>query len=195
MTIALGIPEKVVVWQFAGKPGNLKSQNSYSTNNGGNGYSMLNRTINQYLTYKEVPLGINLQFTTDSNLHKTHFRLPDGREREILTGEKVALGVGGGKAFLRYAHRTSGINLDWFNDDPEFQWRIYGPGSKKGQPIATNSWVALINAKVEPQADFLVYLDRIQAGDIGWTTSPDWKGKISDWITGDAFKILMASLV
>lgn len=188
------IPEKVVVWIFGGKPGNLKSQNKYSTANAGNGYNMFCQTNTQFLTYLKTNVGINLGYTTNSAEHKIHFKLPDGKEREILTGEKVALGIGGGDAFLRYAHRTVGINLEW-SADPSFEWRIYGPTSEKGKPIPTGYQVAILNEKVEPEADFLVYLDRPAGADVGWTTSPDWKGKLPDWLTKEAFSLLVKALL
>lgn len=187
------IPEKVRVWRFGGKTGNLKSQNRYSTSNGGNGYNMLCQTNGKFLTYQERDAGINLGYTTNAEEHKIHLRLPDGKERDILTGEKVALGIGGGDAFLRYAERTLGINLKW-TSDPVFKWRIYGATGEKGKPIPTGSWVAIVNANVEPEADFLVYLDRPVGADIGWTTSPDWKGKLTNWMTKAAFTALVKYL-
>jgi hypothetical protein len=185
---------QVVIWKFDGKPGNLRAQNHYSPDSGGDGYSMFCQSNGEYLTYKEVPLGINVQFTSDAGLHKTHFKLPDGAEREILTGESVALGIGGGDAFLCYAHRTSGINLKWAAEDPGFQWRLYDLTGEKGKPIATNSFVAIGNVNVEPKPDYLVYLDRLQAGDIGWTSSPDWKGTITDAATAAAHQKLLEIL-
>ena len=187
------IPGKVLIWKLGGKAGNLKSQNRYSTDHTGNGYNMFCKTNSEYLTYKKTNVGINLGYTTNSGEHKIHFRLPDGQERDILTGEKVALGIGGGDAFLRYAHRTVGINLEWASN-PAFEWRIYGATIDKGKPIPTESWVAIVNEKVEPEADFLVYLDRLAGADVGWTTSPDWKGKLVDWLTTEAFSELMKYL-
>jgi hypothetical protein len=172
---SLTIPEKVLVWNFGGKPGNLRSQNNYADNGG---YNMLCRGNNKFLTWKTVPLGINLDYVSDAGVKKTHFALPDKQEREILTGEPIALGIGKGEAYLRYAHRTIGINLEW-SQNPVYEWRIFDSSAEKGKPIATDSWVAIVNDKVEPSADFLVYLDRDPMGvaDIGWTTSPDfWEG-------------------
>ena len=186
------ILSKVRVWQFGGKAGNLRSQNRYSTDHGGNGYNMLCQTINKYLTYQRHDIGINLSFTTDASLRKTHFRLPDGAERDILTGEKVAVGIGGGDAFLQYARRTWGINLEW-GADPVFEWRIYGPTGEKGLLISTGSWVAILNENVIPTPHFLVYLDHPGAN-IGWTCSPDWKSKITDWVVDAAFKAAVTVL-
>ncbi len=166
------IPLEVAIWKFGCKTGNLKSQNQYNPANIGNGYSMHCQTNNQFLTYKETNFGISLGYKTEAEC-KTHFRLPDGTEREILTGEKVALGIGGGKAFLGYTQRTVGINLNWFLN-PKFEWVIFDQTGVQGKPIPTGSLVAIINENVEPRADFLVYHDRKVGADVGWTSSPGW---------------------
>lgn len=169
------VPPSVLVWQFGGKPGNLTAQNQYTLNSG---YNMFCQTNNKYLTYGKQPVGFNVVYTTDYRLCKTHFRLPDGQQRPILTGEPVALGIGGGDAFLYYSHRTAGINLKW-SGPPKHEWRIYGPTGEQGQPIPTGSPVAVLNVNVEPGPDFLVYLDRHPGvADIGWTTSPNWWGSL-----------------
>jgi len=36
-----------------------------------------------------------------------------------------------------------------------------------------------------------VYLDRPVGADGEWATSPDWKGKLTDWLTKAAFSALM----
>lgn len=200
------IPESVLVWKFAGKPGNLRSENHYSTTNNGNGYSMRNRQVNKNLTYWKQDLGINIGYQEVNNRpeqeldHKIHFRLPDGKEREILTGESVAFGIGGGDAFLRYTHRTYGINLDWYGipvspEDPSHQWRIYGPTGEKGKPIPTNSWVALLNEKVEPEPDFFIYFSRPGAASIGWVSSKSLKEQAMGWVTNEAKSALMKRLL
>jgi hypothetical protein len=188
------LPSAVVQWSFAGKPGNIKSQNSYSTAGAGNGYAMLCDDNKQYLTYAKTNVGINLGYKKTADDHKVHFRLPDGKARDILTGEKVALGIGGGDAFLRYAERTAGINLTWAGD-PSFEWRIYDASGRKGESLRIGSPMAIINENVRPEADFLVYLDRPAGADIGWTTSPDWKRKLAGWVTDKAFTALVTTLV
>ena len=171
----LEIPEKVKIWKFGGKSGNIVSQNNYSDNTG---YNLFCQSNNKYLTWKKVPLGINLDFISDAAVKKIHFRLPDGKQRAILSGESVAFGIGGGEAFLKYAHRTLGINLEW-KQDPVYQWRVFGAGSQLGTPISTDSLVAIVNDKVEPAADFLIYFDRPRGmADVGWTTSPEFFNKI-----------------
>ena len=171
----LEIPEKVKIWKLGGKTGNIVSQNNYSDNTG---YNLFCQSNNKYLTWKKVPVGINLDFISDVAVKKTHFRLPDGQVREIKSGELVAFGIGGGEAFLKYAHRTLGINLEW-KQEPIYQWRIFGANSQLGTPIAADSPVAIVNDKVEPSPDFLIYFDRPPGmADVGWTTSPDFFNKI-----------------
>lgn len=173
----INVPENVKIWKLGGKAGNISSQNSYSNNTG---YNLFCQSNSKYLTWKKVPIGINLDYISDASVKKTHFRLPDGQEREILSGELVAFGIGGGEAFLSYAHRTLGINLEW-KQNPVYQWRIFGSNSQLGTPIATDSLVAIVNDKVEPQPDFMIYLDRPRGmADVGWTTSPEFFNKIGN---------------
>lgn len=80
----MSIDPAVLVWQFGSRPGNLTAQNQYTANSG---YNMLCLTNGEYLTFGDQTLGINLAFTTNPDVRKTHFRLPDHQERPILTGE------------------------------------------------------------------------------------------------------------
>jgi hypothetical protein len=181
------IPEKVKVWKIGTGTANILSWNNY-TNNGG--YNLFCQTNGRYLTYLETLLGISLGYTDDPSVQKTHFRLPDGMEREILSGESVAFGIGGGRAFLRYAHRDAGVNLDW-SEKPVFEWRIFGSNNQIGTPISENSFVAIINDKVEPSPDFFVYFERPPGmADVGWTTSPGFMDGILDF--ADKHKIEIA---
>lgn len=174
--MAVQIPKQVVVWKFSGKTGNLVSNNNYVNNQGLNLRCTANK--NKYLIWAKQPIGINLDWSTTKQ-NKYHFQLKDKKEREILTGEPFALGIGLGEAFLKYAQRDVGINLKW-STEPVYEWVIFGPTGEKGKPIKMNSEVAIINKKVDDTGDFLVYFDRPMPGtaDVGWTTSPD----ISDWL-------------
>jgi hypothetical protein len=169
------IPSEVLTWQLSGKTGNVRAQNTYSTNTG---YSLFCTTNKRYLTYGKEPLGINLVYSTTDADKKIHFRLPDGKERDVLTGEAVAFGIGGGDAFLFYDNRTLGINLSW-SGSAKHEWSIWGADGKQGVPIVQGQPYALINKNVQPSADFLVYLDRAPGmADVGWTSSPNWPGKV-----------------
>lgn len=170
----MSIPNEVLSWKFGGKSGNVRSQNKYTTNTG---YSLKCVANNQYLSWGKQNVGINLVFMSKETDKKIHFVLPDHQEREILTGEAVALGIGGGESFLRYAKRTVGINLEW-SSNPSYEWRLFDSSGEKGKSIATGSLVAIGNANVEPEADFMIHLERPGA-DVGWTSSPGWIDRIS----------------
>jgi hypothetical protein len=186
------IPESVKIWKFGGKNGNLRSQNNYTDNSG---YNLFCRINNKYLSWKKVPLGINLDFIADANVKKIHFRLPDGKERDILSGEPVAFGIGGGEAFLQYARRSAGINLEW-SKTPVYQWRIFKSDGQTGVPITADSFAAIVNNKVEPAPDFFIYLDRPPGmADVGWTTSPEFWNKIGNAATKAGIELAKKKLL
>jgi hypothetical protein len=185
------IPESVKQWKIGTGSANLRSQNTYTNNSG---YNLFCQKNGKFLTWDKVPFGINLDFTGDASLKKTHFRLPDGKERDILSGEPVALGIGGGDAYLRYAHRNVGINLEW-SKNPVFEWRIFGANGQMGTPIAENSLVAIVNVKVEPSPDFLIYLDRPRGmADVGWTTSPGFWNDFFNTLDKNKVKIAQGAI-
>jgi hypothetical protein len=165
----IDVPEVVRVWKIGVDQANVLSWNNYTDNQG---YHLFCITNGKYLTWEKVPVGINLNFKAQGD-NKTHFRLPDQQEREILSGESVALGIGGQPAFLYYKTRDWGINLDW-SVSPKFEWRIFGADSELGKPIPENTPVALLNDKVQPDPDFLINFNRPpgMGSDIGWTSSP-----------------------
>jgi hypothetical protein len=169
------IPNEVLSWKLGAKAGNVRSQNTYETNTG---YSLYCASNNQYLTWGKQDLGINLVYQSSEIDKKIHFVLPDDQEREILTGEPVAFGIGGGESWLRYAERSVGINLKW-SSDPSYEWRLFDASGEKGRPIAAGSPVAICNTNVKPTADFMIYLSRPGA-DVGWTTSPGWFDRIRE---------------
>jgi hypothetical protein len=164
----IDVPEAVRVWRIGVDQANVLSWNNYTDNQG---YHLFCITNGMYLTWEKQPLGINLGYKAAGD-NKTHFRLPDGQEREILSGESVALGIGGKPAFLCYGERDVGVNLNWC-DNPKYEWRIFGADSELGKPIPENTPVALLNDKVQPDPDFLINFSRPPGmADVGWTTSP-----------------------
>jgi hypothetical protein len=174
------IPNAVLQWQLAGKPGNIRSQNSYDNFTG---YNLFSQSNNRYLTWVKQPLGFNLGYITDPAIKRIHFRLPDNQEREIRTGEIFALGIGGGEAFIRYETRSIGINLEW-DEDPNkcHEWKIFGADGISGKPIPSGSRVAIVNQNVKPEASFFIYLDRQPPGvaDVGWDTSPSFWDQVQN---------------
>ncbi len=169
----LQIPEQVIRWQFDGKQGNLASQNRYR---GGDGYSLFCKDNRQFLTYASARFGINLGYIGNRNERKVFLQLSDRAEREIRTGDLVAIGIGGDPSFLRYANRTIGINLE-YSSRPSFEWRIFGASGEMGKPIGMGEAVAIVNVNVKPDPDFLIYFKRPAGADVGWTTSPGWLGR------------------
>lgn len=165
----LEIPAEVLLWQFNGKRGNLRTQNIYR---GGDGYNLFCTANRRFLSYVKTGFGINLDFTTN-NERKVFLQLKDRAERDIRTGDLVALGVGGSPSFLYYDERVFGINLK-YSKSPVYEWRIIGASGELGKPIAMGETVALVNTKVKPDPDFLIYFKRPAGSDIGWTTSPGW---------------------
>ena len=183
------VPETVRVWKIGVDQANVRSWNHYTNNQGYNLFCTMN---GKFLTYVNVNFGFNAGFKAQGD-NKTHFRLPDGQEREILSGESVALGIGGKPSFVKYAHRTVGPNLQYVND-PVYEWRIFGADSELGRPIPENTPVALVNDKVEPTPDFLVYFKRPAGADIGWTSSQGWWDQIVDWAEKNAVEAAIAAI-
>ncbi len=186
---SINVPEGVRVWTIGVDQANVRSWNNYTNNQG---YNLLCGTNGRYLTYGHQTFGINLVYKPQGD-NKTHFRLPDGQEREILSGESVALGIGGSPAFLYYAERDVGINLKW-SEQPKFEWRIFGADSEMGTPIPENTQVALLNDKVRPDPDFLVHFERVLGQDIGWTSSPGFWEHLGDVIWEEATKAALKTI-
>jgi hypothetical protein len=181
------VPASVRVWQIGVDAANVLSWNNYQHQQG---YHLYCTTNGKFLTYEDVSFGINLDFKSAGD-NKTHFRLPDGQEREVLSGELVALGIGGSPSFLYYKEQSVGINLA-YAEKPMYEWKIFGADGQLGQPIPENSPVALMNVKVEPEPDFLVNFDRQAGSDIGWTSSPGFWDVVADVIDEPKVKAAIA---
>lgn len=129
--------DELLVWQFGWKEGNLTSQSRLASAR--DGKNLLLRTNNKYLTYHNGHVtGINVGYTSDAANKRIHFRLSDTSEREILSGEPVAFGIGGDPAFLGYKNQPVGINL-FYSKDPQFEWRVCSANGQKGEPIPLGS--------------------------------------------------------
>jgi hypothetical protein len=188
--MGLNIPNEVLVWKFGGKAGNVRAQNAYVTNGG---YNLFCATNASYLTYEKQLVGVNLGYEKSGTEHKVWVQLPDGQERDLLTGELFALAIGGGESFLKYWERDNGINLAW-TTTPYPEWRAFLAGGEPGQPIPTGAQVALVNTKVKPKQDFLIYLNRVPGeGDIGWTSSSNWWAEASPHLK-DVLEVTKAAI-
>jgi hypothetical protein len=186
------VPESVRVWKIGVGQANVRSWNNYKNNEG---YNLFCTTNGKYLTWEKQTFGINLGFKNSGD-RKTHFRLSDNQEREIRSGERVALGIGGSPAFLHYHERSVGINLDW-SERAVFEWRIFGADTELGKPIPENTAIALLNDQVKPDPDFFIKFDRTAGADIGWTTSPGFWDQVANFAEKhavDAVKAAIAAL-
>jgi hypothetical protein len=186
--MVIDVPAEVVVWTFGGLAGNLRSENNYENNQG---YSLHCETNGEYLIWEKDQLSVNLGFDSKPQT-KVHFHLPDGTEREILSGELVAFGIGGGDAYLYYGQQRFGINLKW-SKKPLYQWRILRADGQLDAPISVGTQCTLYNEKVDPDPDFLIHLEKHapRVVDLGWTSSPDW---IMDGLKGAA-RVAIEALV
>ena len=61
------IPAIVQVWKLGGGSGKVSATNNYKNNHGANLFCTAN---NKYLTWKKMPVGINLDFITDASVKK-----------------------------------------------------------------------------------------------------------------------------
>ena len=184
----IAVPDAMRVWKIGVDAANVLSWNNYTNNQG---YHLFCVTNGKHLTHEKRPAGVNLGFKSSGD-NKTHFRLPDNQEREILSGESVSLGIGGKPSFLYYKEREWGINLDW-SESPRFEWRVFGP--EFGKPIPENTPVAIVNDKVTPEPDFLIYFKRPVGVDIGWTSSPEFWGPLVEKAAVSLAKKAIAGIV
>jgi hypothetical protein len=185
------VPDAMRVWKVGVDPANVLSWNNYTNNQG---YHLFCITNGEFLTHEKKPVGVNLGFKSSGD-NKTHFRLPDNQEREILSGESVALGIGGKPSFLHYKERDWGINLDW-SESPRFEWRILGP--EPGKPIPENTPVAIVNDKADKEnagPDFLIYFKRPVGVNIGWTSSPEFWGPLVEKAAVTVAKRAIAKII
>jgi hypothetical protein len=64
------VPNEVLVWEFGGKSGNVRSQTSYSNNTG---YSLRCRSNGQFLTYAHQSFGINMDYASNGTTRNGTF--------------------------------------------------------------------------------------------------------------------------
>ena len=184
--------QELLQWKVMDFAGNLKAHNKYV---GGKGLDLFCKKNSRYLTYIK-DTGVNLGFSTKGD-NKVTFRLADGAEREILTGDVVAFGIGGDPTYLAYDPQPVGINLE-YRSSPAYEWIIMDSTGQGGRPIRANSDIALANNKVDiggsKAIDFLVYKQRLGA-DLAWTTSPDWKETIWGKVKEQGLKLAEKAVV
>lgn len=160
-------------------------------------YSLKNKR-EEFLQYESQDYGINLGFTdhkgdeaTGRKVAKFFFTRYGGSDGPLSYGETVALGWD--KTYLRYAHRTFGINLDW-SDQPVYEWQIHC-GTLNGV-VQTYEWFALVNVAADPPlGEPLIFFDRTVGGNLGWPSSQTWSDKFKQEAWGIAKKAAIGVLV
>jgi hypothetical protein len=116
---------------------------------------------------------------------------------QLRYGEPIAVGYGTDPSFLRYEHRTIGINLGWVRN-PVFEWKLLG--GVAGRPVNRGDRLAIHNAKAGSTQvpGVLIYFDRTFGGNIGWPDSQTWWDQAKDMLPGLArdvvTKLVMAKL-
>jgi hypothetical protein len=146
-------------------------------------FSLKNDDAKKYLQYESQTFGINLGWTdnaepaTAEKVAKFFLNRPGTDSSPVMYGELVAIAWGGAKPpYIRYEHRTIGVNLGW-SESPVFEWKILG--GKIGTPVRTREVFALYNIKSEG-GEFLINFDRSLGGDLGWPSSQTYEDRIKE---------------
>jgi hypothetical protein len=152
-----------------------------------------NKVARKFLQHEQQTFGINLGWTDDAEpqterkVARWFFPRRGHDTQGIRYGEIIALGNGEQPSFIRYEHRTVGVNLGW-SESPVFEWKILG--GKPGELVRTGEWVALFNMRSESHGECLIYFDRTVGGDIGWPSSKTWSDQIEQRVTDEAWSLL-----
>jgi hypothetical protein len=176
-------PEDLVVdwfiqWTFdADRSGNtLLSKRSFSDS--GRNYNLRSRETRRFLHWEDQTWGINIGWTDDAEpetareVARWFIRRPGTDSTFLKYGEVLALGFGTNPSFLRYTHRTFGVNLEW-SHTPSYEWQLVRSPEAKGLPVISGQSHAIYNLRAG-EMGFLTYFDRTVGGDIGWPDSETW---------------------
>ena len=139
----------------------------------------LKGTINKkFLQYERQGTGggINIGWTDNASASTAtarslwYFQNQSNSNRPIRYGEPVAIAWKTEHTnFIKYASRTTGINLDW-SKKPAYEWAILG--GKPGVPVKRGQdLVVIYNLKFKRP---LIYFKRTVGGHIGWPGSSTW---------------------
>lgn len=123
------------------------------------------------------------------------FTRPDGTTRPLRYGDRVAIGNGDNPSYIRYAHQTWGINLD-YSRAPRYEWKLLG--GKVGTQVRSGDWLAIYNTVTRQP---LISFDRNVGADLGWPDSERWEDQVDDiimkfikdhWREGVAYLLTLA---
>lgn len=181
----------------ANSKGYLYAKDSYN-GRAGMSYNIKGLVNRKFLQYEKqgIGRGINIGWTSNASADtatkraKWFFSKKSGTTNAIRYGEPIAMAWGGNNKnqFVKYSHRTVGINLDW-SSKPSYEWVILGgkPGTFVRRGVDR---VILFNLKHKQP---LVRFDRTVGGDIGWPDSRTWKrqviDKARDYVNGKRMEI------
>lgn len=190
------LAESYKQWIFGSQRQPLIPQNTFVE--GSNRNHTLKGTVpRKFLQYERQTFGINLGWTdtadpaTARRVARWFLARPGGGITQLKYGESVALGNGKDPSFLRYEHRTVGINLSW-SKSPVFEWKLLGGAA--GTPISCGDRLAIHNAKAG-SADVpgvLIHFARTVGGHIGWPDSKTWWDQAKTKLPGMAASVLTA---
>jgi hypothetical protein len=82
-------------------------------------YDLFNERTGLFLQHEKQTYGINLGWTDDASsgtaekVRRWFFARSGGGDGAVKYGETIALANGGDPSFIRNAHRTVGVDLDW----------------------------------------------------------------------------------
>jgi len=165
------------------------------TSKGPGYYNIKGSVIRRFLYNKPQGTwqGINLGWTDNASVKTSvkraqwFFARRSKGNAPLRYGEPIAIGIGQGRPYIRYAHRNNGINLDW-SKEPVYEWIILG--GKSGEYVKKGKdWVTLYNLTHRQP---LIYFHRGkgQGGSIGWPDSRGWRNPLTriksggEWLYG-----------
>lgn len=174
------IKANILQWKFGSAAGasQINALNEFSEHNAAC-VNLHNRESGVYLQWEKQTLGINLGWTdhadadTATRTARWFLRRESADTAPVKYGERLALGYGTKPSFYHYEHRQVGINLGNVAA-PAYEWIIIG--GALGSPVKVGEMVGIYNVNVETDAgsgDFMVRHYRDNAGNIGWTSSPN----------------------
>jgi len=151
----------------------------------GAGYYNIKGSVNRRFLYNKhtgTGRGINLGWTDNATANTAvkraqwFFARKSKGNIPLRYGERVAIGIGKGRPYIRYAHRYNGINLDW-SKAPIYEWQILG--GKSGEYVKKGKdWVILYNLK-HRQPLIYFHRNKFGGGDIGWSDSRGWRNPLT----------------
>jgi hypothetical protein len=128
--------------------------------------TLRNTKENKSLRFGERENGIELVWDNAATLGNVRVERQSGGASAIAYATPVALRFDTG-GYLRYANRSTGINLDW-SATPRFEWEI--TGGPPGTPVRLNRPAALLNST---HGDHLIYDERPEGINLRWYADLD----------------------